>query len=116
MASVQVLFGRFDCMLCALCVYAFNAVGVNFWIKLMKKILNISLERVFYMYLCLNVIISNAFLANYDIPSFTLVYLFSLFFIHLFVLYFAYLSIPIIFKKNNNKQKIVYKKLIKKGY
>jgi hypothetical protein len=40
----------------------------------MEKTLNISLERVFYMYLCLNVIISNAFLANYDIPSFTLVY------------------------------------------
>ena len=103
MASVQVPFGKFNCMLCALCVYAFNPVGVNWWIKLMKKKLNISLERVFYMYLCLNVIISNAFLANYDIPSFTLVYLFSLFFIYLFVLYFAYLSIPIKFKKKNNK-------------
>jgi hypothetical protein len=50
-------------------------VGVNLWINLMKNTLNISLERVFYIYLCLNVIISNAFLANYDIPSITIVYL-----------------------------------------
>ena len=80
MASVQVPFGKFNCMLCALCVYAFNPVGVTLWIKLMQNTLNISLERVFYMHLCLNVIISYAFLANYDIPSFTLVYLSSQFF------------------------------------
>jgi hypothetical protein len=92
MASVQVPFDKFNCMLCALCVYAFNPVGVSLWIKLMKKTLNISLERVFNMCLCLNVIISNAFLANYDIPSFTLVYLFfSFFFICLFYILLIYL-------------------------
>ena len=94
MASIQVPFGKFNCMLCALCIYAFNSVGTKLWIKLMKKTLNISLERVFYMYLCLNVIISSAFLANYDIPSFTLVYLLGFFYlfyillIYLFQLYF----------------------------
>jgi hypothetical protein len=28
MAFVQVPFGKFNCMLCALCIYAFNSVGV----------------------------------------------------------------------------------------
>ena len=87
MASVQVPFGKFNCMLCALCVYAFNPVGVNLWVKLMKNTLNISLERVLYMYLCLNVIISYAFLANYDIPSFTLVYLLVFFICFIFCLF-----------------------------
>ena len=90
MASVQVPFGKFNCMLCALCIYAFNSVGTKLLMKLMKKTLNISLERVLYIYLCLNVIISYAFLANYDIPSFTLVYLFSQFF-YLFICFIFWL-------------------------
>ena len=50
MASVQVPFGKFNCMLCTLCVYAFNPVGVNLWIKVNAKYIKYKLrENVIYI-------------------------------------------------------------------